>query len=53
MTVGAPFSHATAETLFVEAAGVDFAYRGPGRPIEVALVLLQRSRAGGEGRAGS
>jgi pimeloyl-ACP methyl ester carboxylesterase len=37
-------THNTAETLFVEAAGVQFAYRRFGRPGELPLVMLQHFR---------
>jgi pimeloyl-ACP methyl ester carboxylesterase len=37
-------THDTAQTQFVEAAGVDFAYRRFGHPGEVPLVLLQHFR---------
>jgi pimeloyl-ACP methyl ester carboxylesterase len=37
-------SHSTAETRFVSASGVDFAYRRFGRPSEFPLVLLQHFR---------
>ena len=37
-------SHNTAETRFVEVAGVDFAYRRFGRPADLPLVLLQHFR---------
>jgi hypothetical protein len=40
-TAGAVVTHTTAETLFVEAAGVGFAYRRFGSPAERPLVLLQ------------
>jgi hypothetical protein len=36
-TAGAAVTHTTAETLFVEAAGVEFAYRSFGSPTEVKL----------------
>src|SRR5512133_1985021 len=44
MTISAPTTHNTAETLFVEAGGVDFAYRRFGRPAGLPLVLLQHFR---------
>jgi pimeloyl-ACP methyl ester carboxylesterase len=37
-------THNTAETLSVEAAGVEFAYRRFGRPAELPLVMLQHFR---------
>jgi hypothetical protein len=37
-------THNTAETRFVEAAGVEFAYRRFGRPSELPLVMLQHFR---------
>ena len=40
---GAP-AHNTAETLSVEAAGVEFAYRRFGSPAELPLVMLQHFR---------
>jgi pimeloyl-ACP methyl ester carboxylesterase len=40
----AGITHNNAETLFVEAAGVNFAYRRFGRPAELPLVLLQHFR---------
>ena len=36
--------HLAAETRFVEAAGIDFAYRRFGRPAELPLVMLQHYR---------
>jgi pimeloyl-ACP methyl ester carboxylesterase len=44
MTVTAPRSHNTAETQFVEAAGIEFAHRRFGRPAGVPLVMLQHFR---------
>jgi len=44
MTVSAPVTHNAAETRFVEAAGVDFAYRRFGRAGGLPLVLLQHFR---------
>jgi pimeloyl-ACP methyl ester carboxylesterase len=44
MTVTAPSSHNTAQTQFVEAAGIEFAYRRFGRPAEMPLVMLQHFR---------
>jgi pimeloyl-ACP methyl ester carboxylesterase len=44
VAVIADTSHCTAETRFVRAAGVDFAYRRFGRPSELPLVLLQHFR---------
>jgi pimeloyl-ACP methyl ester carboxylesterase len=44
MTVSAPATHNAAETRFVEAAGIAFAYRRFGRPAGLPLVLLQRFR---------
>jgi hypothetical protein len=41
MTVSAPATHNTAETRFVEAAGIAFAYRRFGRPAGLPVVLLQ------------
>jgi pimeloyl-ACP methyl ester carboxylesterase len=43
-TGGAAVTHTTAETLFVEAAGVEFAYRRFGSPAELPLVMLQHFR---------
>jgi pimeloyl-ACP methyl ester carboxylesterase len=43
-TVSAGIIHNTAETLFVEAAGVEFAYRRFGSPAELPLVMLQHFR---------
>jgi pimeloyl-ACP methyl ester carboxylesterase len=43
-TAGATVTHTTAETPFVEAAGVEFAYRRFGRPVELPLVMLQHFR---------
>ena len=37
-------THNNAETLFVEAAGLEFAYRRFGSPAELALVMLQHFR---------
>jgi pimeloyl-ACP methyl ester carboxylesterase len=37
-------THNSAETQFVEAAGIDFAYRRFGRPAELPLVMLQHFR---------
>jgi pimeloyl-ACP methyl ester carboxylesterase len=37
-------THNNAETLFVEAAGVEFAYRRFGSPAELPLVMLQHFR---------
>jgi pimeloyl-ACP methyl ester carboxylesterase len=42
--VSAGITHNNAETLFVEAAGVQFAYRRFGSPAELPLVLLQHFR---------
>ena len=42
--VSAGISHNNAETLFVEAAGVGFAYRRFGSPAELPLVMLQHFR---------
>jgi hypothetical protein len=42
--VSAAVTHNNAETLFVEAAGVRFAYRRFGRPGELPLVMLQHFR---------
>ena len=39
-----PTTHNTAETQFVEAAGVEFAYRRFGRPAGLPLVMLQHFR---------
>ena len=44
MTASAPATHNTATTRFVEAAGVEFAYRRFGRPAELPLVMLQHFR---------
>jgi pimeloyl-ACP methyl ester carboxylesterase len=44
MTVSPPPSHNTAETRFVEATGIDFAYRRFGRVAGVPVVLLQHFR---------
>src|SRR4051794_39632400 len=44
MTVTTVISHGTAKTRFVEAAGVDFAFRRFGRGTEPPLVLLQHFR---------
>src|SRR4051812_46654014 len=44
MPVPAQISHNTAETRFLEAAGVDVAYRRFGRPAGAPLVLLQHFR---------
>jgi pimeloyl-ACP methyl ester carboxylesterase len=44
MAVIAKTSHSTAETRFVSAAGIDFAYRRFGRPSGLPLVLLQHFR---------
>jgi pimeloyl-ACP methyl ester carboxylesterase len=44
MSATAEINHSTAETRFVRAAGVDFAYRRFGRPSELPLVLLQHFR---------
>jgi pimeloyl-ACP methyl ester carboxylesterase len=44
MTVSAPASHNAAQTRFVEAAGIDFAYRRFGRAAGLPLVLLQHFR---------
>jgi pimeloyl-ACP methyl ester carboxylesterase len=44
MTVTAPSSHNTAQTQFVKAAGIEFAYRRFGRPAEMPLVMLQHFR---------
>jgi pimeloyl-ACP methyl ester carboxylesterase len=43
-TVRTEISHHSAETLFVEAAGVEFAHRRFGSPAELPLVLLQHFR---------
>jgi pimeloyl-ACP methyl ester carboxylesterase len=42
--VRAGISHKSAETLFVEATGVEFAYRRFGSPAELPLVMLQHFR---------
>jgi pimeloyl-ACP methyl ester carboxylesterase len=42
--VSAETNHNTAETQFVEAAGIDFAYRRFGHPAELPLVMLQHFR---------
>ena len=42
--VSAGITHNNAETLFVEAAGVGFAYRRFGSPAELPLVMLQHFR---------
>jgi pimeloyl-ACP methyl ester carboxylesterase len=42
--VSAQVTHKTAQTQFVEAAGVEFAYRRFGRPSDLPLVLLQHFR---------
>ena len=44
MAVIASTNHSTAETRFVRAAGVDFAYRRFGSPTDLPLVLLQHYR---------
>jgi len=44
MTASAAVTHNTAETRFVEAAGIAFAYRRFGRPEGLPLVLLQHFR---------
>jgi len=44
MTVSAHATHTTAETRFVEAAGLEFAYRRFGRPSGLPLVMLQHFR---------
>ena len=44
MIVSAPATHNAAETRFVEAAGIAFAYRRFGRPAGLPLVLLQHFR---------
>jgi pimeloyl-ACP methyl ester carboxylesterase len=41
---GAGTTHATAETMFVEAAGIEFAYRRFGSPAGTPLVMLQHFR---------
>jgi hypothetical protein len=43
-TAGAAVTHTTAETLFVDAAGVEFAYRRFGSPAEPPLMMLQHFR---------
>jgi pimeloyl-ACP methyl ester carboxylesterase len=43
-TADATVTHNTAATLFVEAAGVEFAYRRFGNPAELPLVMLQHFR---------
>ena len=43
-TASAEISHTNAETLSVEAAGVEFAYRRFGSPAELPLVMLQHFR---------
>jgi pimeloyl-ACP methyl ester carboxylesterase len=43
-TVGAGITHNNAETQFVKAAGIDFAYRRFGSPAELPLVMLQHFR---------
>jgi hypothetical protein len=40
----AEITHNNAETLSVEAAGVEFAYRRFGSPAELPLVMLQHFR---------
>lgn len=42
--VGAGITHNRAETLFIEAAGIEFAYRRFGNPAELPLVMLQHFR---------
>jgi hypothetical protein len=42
--VSAGISHNNAETRFVEAAGVEFAYRRFGTPAALPLVMLQHFR---------
>jgi len=42
--VSTPLQHNTAETLVVEAAGIEFAYRRFGTPAELPLVMLQHFR---------
>jgi pimeloyl-ACP methyl ester carboxylesterase len=44
MTVSAHATHTTAETRYVEAAGLEFAYRRFGRPSGLPLVMLQHFR---------
>jgi hypothetical protein len=44
VTVTAPISHNTAETQFVEAAGIEFAYRRFGVPADTPLLMSQHFR---------
>jgi pimeloyl-ACP methyl ester carboxylesterase len=43
-TASAAITHNSAETLFVEADGIEFAHRRFGRPAELPLVMLQHFR---------